>query len=592
MKRILVLLGLALLLYLLIPVRVQVGVENTLQLPQEAKLRLYGSGIPLHGTNTASQVYYLPKGLYFFTADRYGFRPAREIMFVWRSSSRKIVMEERYIRLNWTFTDPTGTIALDPSFAVQGVDVRGQEIDTVLRRHDALPYGWYQVRVHDVHFERTYPLEGHVLNASGFRLMPNDRFYTVTRQEYEYVANFMREYLQLSSQGIIDEPLRGYPKSYHLATRDRTLSFGDMVFLLCEAAAYNGTAEGYFVPANKKYTVADDVFDASACYRHALAGYVPLSINHTAMSSLLGNGSYYPWDEMVNEKGRKGLLALTFDVESGRYINGRNKGLSAIDPCSSDVARKGLPAGVSCDDADLIGWFTNVDGEPNGSIPYPWSSGIIGYRDILELSTQTGIKATHFMVVRELEVYREYDPLLLEQLRAAAAAGLVEVGLHSRYHSNLEHADPEHVAQELAEDKLLLETAFGTAVQGYRAPYLSILQNNLSLHESALLAANFTYYTHDLGTRGVSLQHKPYTMYYLAERDISEIGGHANYYGYAMSLDHPWNLYYSEVRSGDDWYLQYNASRAGRAKALVLEAVSEGYVPVTVRELPGIRTQD
>ncbi len=587
----------AILVYLLLPLKSMVTVSNTLKQPQEAtiKVSLFGI-IPVSG-HASGKIAYLPKLPAKITIEQYGFHTIED--WTWLrpnivpdADKYQYTLQERVFELDWSFTDPTGTIRLDPYFKITGNDVRGVPVNAVAKHGDELVWGWYTVKVFDVNFEDWFSIQGDLLqqnssNLTSAALQPSGKFYLVDHMDYEFVLNFVKEYLLYSSEGYIDEEVRGYPKQYYLARHNRSMSFGDMVFLLCEAYTYEEPQEHYYVPVNKRYALVGDSMHAEDCYRNALYGYVPSSVASQTYAAILGHEDYWPWDEMLSQKKRVAELALTFDVESGRYIFADNLGTKAINPCQDEITSKAIPAEDRhlCDDPNAIGWYSPVRGEPDSEIPYPWSSGIYGFRIIRDLSLNTGIPTTLYLVTRELEIYDEYDPSLLEDTQAMVDAGIVEIGYHSKYHSHLGYAQHEHTAAELEAEKALLEAQFNTEIVGHRAPYLSILEANHVLHEETLQEEGFTYYSHGSWHEQVVLTHKGYTLFNTADQELSAFEWSANEYGYVLMLDHPWNLYYEEHEEGEDVYLVYDEERAQRFKAAIYEAISAGFIPVTAASL-------
>ncbi len=598
--------GIIVLVYLLFPFKSTIDVRNTLGAPQRAYVTVLGLGwIPLYGKETSFATLYLPKGFYTVRIDRFGFEPVRDALvlppnLMPRVDARAYVLQERRLPLGqWSFEDPTGTLALDPSLHVTGKDVRGADVDTVARRGDNVTYGWYDVQARDPNFEGSFLLDGDTLKDRGqqfasARLRPRaDGFFEISGEEESFVENFLQGYLDLSARGIIEERMRGYPREYAIASRGRTVSLGDMAFLVCEARAFGSPQGSYFVPLAKTYALSGDAHDARDCYAHALSGEIPATVRGAPLASLLANATAATAAQPalageLNAKERRGEIAFTFDIESGRYVSASNKGPDALSPCASSTLGEGIAPGdaAQCANASSIAWFSAADGEPSPeAIPYPWSSGARGYREILDLSTRTGIPTTQFVVTRDLGVLSAYDPSLHEDLARMSAGGLVEIALHSRYHSDLGVADPEAAREELVEGKRQLEREFNATVRGYRAPYLSVLDGDQGLYERTLIAANFTYYSHDLGVRGALLRHKAYTMYYVGDRSVDEMEGDARVYGYVMTLDHPWNFYYTEEQAGGTWRLRYNASRADLTRSRIYEAIADGLFPVTGAQL-------
>lgn len=581
------------LMFILLPTKTIVSVKNTLGEPQGATLHLYLGEIPVYSTMSSYVPLYLPKFWYRVVLEREGFHTLNATLSpTLREHSVTYTLSEIQYQAPWTFFDPTGTIKLDPFIKLEGRDARGKYVSTGVGSRDNITYGEYVALVRDVDFEDHFFINGTKLEKLGVqvnetRLAPNEHFVPIDQRDYTYIRNFIEEYLNLSTQHYITEELEGYPRQYHLTGKNITLSFGDMTLLLCEAYAYKIPQEHYFVPLKKKYAIAKNSWNVEDCYRHALRGYTPQIIDQETLSLLLGaNKAYYPYEEMINQKQNKGDIAFTFDIESGRYVQDVNKGPHAINPCESENTALGIEENdrKACLNPNRIAWFSPQRGTPSGNVPYPWSSGVAGLRSIIDLSKIYGIKTTNFLLTKEFTVYDQYDPTLLRDLKVLARDNLTEIALHSKYHSRLDDADPEHTLNELKAGRLLLEEYFDTDVAGYRAPYLSILQRDQNLHESTLRKAGLAYYSHGLEIpKGKN--HVPITLYYLADNNIWNVRYSGENFGYVVTIDHPWNFNYEEREINSEWYLVYNETRTKDVKATIFEAISDGYVPVFTKEL-------
>ena len=554
--------------------------------------------IPIQSFRNASSFStILPIGTYSITINAAGYN-AGNLTFqnynpLTKHISHRSELKSRIIDLSaFTFNDPTGTLRLDPLASINGTNILGDTVhETGVKR---FLYGKYNATLADPHFSASVQFHGDKLLLYGqeterMRLDPARTTLLLTPAEANYAMQYLADFLNLSSNRYIQiNP--GFPQQFSLRRPDTVLSLGDMLFLLCEMNVYHNTGEEnpvYFIPWNKKYSMVDSTFNAQDCYAHALAGYIPQAINASSMSIIAGDADYPLLDAQLNTKNRKLPIAFTFDIESGRYVHNGNKGLHAISPCSSAVFGLGLSDKERICDADMVGWFSPLLARSYSSHPYPWISGILGFKDILHYSERYGIPTTLYIVDREVRVMNQLEPELIGAARQLAETETVEIGSHTPYHINLDVFPLQKASDQLKESRHFLEETFNTTVSGFRGPYLSIVAGDVRTHELALQEAGYSYYSQDvLEDEGIaSIISKPKNFDFISEGNQTRLANAIDVYGYIATLDHPWNFYYDEILVDDEVFLKENPENAAKAQAMVLLAISQGAIPVQMREL-------
>lgn len=487
--------------------------------------------------------------------------------------------------------DPTNTVRITPLITINGTDILDRDIE--MEDAKEFTYGNYDMVLKDPHFMGEAEIRGDKFYQYGWEtdtiiLDPGENMLWLSDLEVSYVENYLTDYLNLSSMDYINVS-PGYPQQFYLTSRDTILSLGDMLFLLCEKRLYEQQKEvnpNYFVPKNKKYTVVNSAFNLNDCYAHTLSGYIPALINRSNIAELVGSYPYYIYaDNQLNTKEEVIPISFTFDIESGRYVNSDNKGNYAISPCEDNISSLGL-SDLVCD-ADEVGWFSPVIESTYSEYPYPWVSGIIGFQEILEYSESYGLPLTLYLVDREVNVFEELAPEVIERTQYLVEQDLVEVGSHTSLHSNLAVIPLDNATKSLAQSRLFLMGKFNTSVTGMRGPYFSLVGNDVETHENTIYSAGYSYYAQEPYNEegNLYITNKPFSYVFLTDGKQQEFVDKISLWKYIITLDHPWNFYYDEEEINNEVYLEENPKRALQARAMLLLAISQGAIPMKLENM-------
>ena len=503
------------------------------------------------------------------------------------------------------FYDPTATVWQETQLSIKGEDIFNNEVDMPLYRYSRVNYGYYHITAKNRLFEKAFRLYGNNFmdgnHTAGKKalLMPNYNNTILKKEEIGYVRNYVHDYVAYND--LLLEEDKGFPKQYYLYGKDMILSTGEMVFLLCEEEAYlySGIEPVYFLPKNATYEISSTAIPNQTCYSRSLYGMIPgqtdgkrtedhvLDVLGFKDNDIEDNDSI-AFNEL-NSHWRKKQIAFTFDIESGRYLPAFTLTNHSVSPCEADVYSWGLEADEKqCNSADIIAWMTPATGEQDYTqYPYPWSSGILGYKEILSYPDRYGIPVTNFYVTRDLEVFDELAPEVIERTNKLVGKGLLEVGANGRYHSNYFQLNTEAAYEETSEVKRLLEERFGVEVTGFRAPYLTTLQRDLRRHLKMLSETGYMYYTQEGKAWNIyGVQHKPYNYpYYLAYSTPEELKAVIEEQPYLITLDHPWNIVYNETIIDGEYYLFENSSIADNEKAMIFTAMNSGLIPTLAKDI-------
>jgi peptidoglycan/xylan/chitin deacetylase (PgdA/CDA1 family) len=508
-----------------------------------------------------------------------------------RDNIESVVLSPRFINLSrFSFLDPTHTIILRPRVHANGTDILEERVNTSFDYGSMIMYGNYSLGIVDDDFVGEAGFAGDALTKNGTSvdavvLAPNARYIRITDKESEYIFNFLADYLVLSDRNRLD----GFPKQAYLYSKDIHISLGKLLFLTCEKEAYTEsgvTERTYFVPKTMRYGVSGDAVSFTECYRQALMGDLPAMLNGSRLEDEIHRaftGYSYPIYQFgeLNAESRGPEVAFTFDIESGRYVQINSSPYTS--PCEENYSIGLSAQEMVCNEPSYVAWMSpRADQVTYSGYPYPAISGILGFFDILSYSQRYGIPTTDFATKKDILSFKVLEPSLVEQARALLSEGLIEVGSHTRYHTDLGLVDADIAEREIRESKLFLEEFFNTTVFGLRPPYLS-LPVDMHAFSEWLRSANYTYYS-NYGDRFEivdGLINKPFnTGRYGANLTTSDVKALLKEKPFVVFLDHPWNLIYN-----DKTVLSESPDNEENYRANVLTVISEGGIPVMLKDL-------
>jgi len=477
------------------------------------------------------------------------------------------------------FTEPYKLAFFSPEVRLKGMTIDGDAVDSAGDPHTKFPYGEYEAE----YVTRFLSNDAGITPGDipdNVTLLPNKNTVILTEQEAKWVKNFMRDYLEFSAQGIISGA--GFPKQYRLFTRNATLSLGDMLFVLCQLSKREQPI--IYAPRDQQYGGGG----GTDCYASLLEGRVPDVIDakraeqaiYEQVSDVTRTIPFAFGD--LNQKKHALDWALSFDIEYGRYVPA--EGVTPASATTCAVTSKYLSA-EQCKDPDFAGWTTPAKSVWwFGEYGYPVSSGLVGWRYILELGSNYGIPATHYIVSSDAHVFAEKDIALLKLSQKLAQQGLIEVASHTRHHTRLDKV-PELVArEELLQSRLDLERLYDVPVTGFRPPYLSMVNGSTAATEAALRDAGYSYYSVYGDQPGTLVKHKPINFFgYLGYATPELLDAAFSQRRQVISLDHPWNILFRE--QGEPVVLEEAPAQPVQTKALILTALSRGAHFTTVRDI-------
>lgn len=549
--------------------------------------------------NKTSINFVLPIGKYSLKASAEGYQQKQFVLkhtnILEKRIKHNLILSPALVDISKiTVVDPTGTIKLSPFISIRGTNILGQEVEQ--QGVKEFIYGNYNATLTDPHFQGEIRIKGDKFyqydwETELIKLHPGKNTIWISESDVSYVENFLTDFLNLSSLDYIKiDP--GFPQQFYISSKDTTLSLGDIIFVLCEKKLYNKLKienPTYFVPLNKKYTIVDAVFNVEDCYAHGLTGYLPAQINgRITASELVGPYNYHLYsDEQLNSKERIAPIAFTFDIESGRYVNKNNKGAKAISPCTDNPLSEANEELV-CDNADLAGWFSPVVKHTFSQYSYPWVSGILGFKELLNYPQNYGVPLTLYFVDREVKIFKQLAPEIIEQTKELVKENLIEVGSHTTSHTNLAVLNVEETTAMLLKSREFLEETFATNVSSMRGPYFSLVNNNVESHELAVADSGFSYYSQEYYPEEKAdskIINKPFSYVFLSENNQQDLLRKLNTWGYVVTLDHPWNFHYDEKEVNGETFLIENPERAQEAKAMLLLALSQGGIPLKLEDL-------
>jgi len=532
----------------------------------------------------------LPSSSYEVEITSYGYKTQRfavkNRLFNYRLIKRQTgTIHPKEISLaKFEYLDPTGTVKVYPKFRITGTTIQGDNVEQQYDNPPTIQSGYYSVDIYTDYFTVNLTFQGENLtgNSSIIFLEPNKENTLLDETELGYIENYFNDYINLSNLRKMDLYHRGYPKQYYLYSRKKILSLGDMFLLFCEKEAYKQSKRDpvYFVMPNKAYSLNGTY----PCYASMLEGKVPKGIGE----KFYGSKIEFPIAELNQHKNRL-AIAFSYDIESGRYLNKGNDE-NGIGPCTDEVYSLGIPKeNLDCNDADYTAWFTPLLGQARFTeYPYPWVSGILGFKEILSFSSKYGIPSTYYIVAREINVYEELAPEVVEETKYLVKQGLVEIGSQTYYHTRLGIHSIDFDKEQILASKAFLENEFDTNVTGIRGPYFSLIGNSTETNAKVLNALGFSYSSNEYTSYISKISeapNKPVNAYILSHAPASLISLFPVWYTYVITVDHPWNMYYSEITKDGYTYLEENPIISDYYRAMVLSTISEGYIPYLVKDI-------
>ncbi len=574
--------------YFLCPVFVHVEFVNTKNLPIDGIVLIDGSDV----AEGDAVNFFFPRGDFEVTYTGKFRAPVKVFLKrhwhplpVWE----KVILEPAPFNFEKIpIYDPNEFVELFPQIKVAGKSLDNDAVDLNIEKSTLFPIGEYDITFSTQFFEKTAHFSPQELQElEKITLYPNNQTVLLGTREVAWIENFMREYLELSAQCIIQD--KGFPKQLYLYSKNATLSLGDMLFVLCQK---HSNAAVFFSPKNQDYFLGAQ---ADECYPGLIQGTIPASINgvrteqfiYDSLSSVTRTIPFSFGN--LNQKQHLLDWAMSFDIEYGRYVPEEGKSEATFSTCEiiSDYLTK-----EQCENADLAGWVSESSGIWwFGEYDYPVSSGVIGWRYILELSDNFGIPTTQYLVLKDIDLFKKKDAALFALSKELVDEGLVEVGSHTKSHPLLGKVPYDLAMDELSGSKKELEILYNTTIFGFRNPYLSLVQGDSVKNEQALAESGYSYYSlyGDYSKTIINnrtLEHKPINFYgYMGYASPEHLNAAISQRRYIISLDHPWNIYFTELETDRGILLEEQPKQPVQMKALILEALSKGVHFTTVEEI-------
>ena len=383
------------------------------------------------------------------------------------------------------------------------------------------------------------------------------------KKEAEYAINFLADYVKYT---------RSLPLHFYIPRSGKHMTLGEMIALACQQKS---AEEGHRV-LSSFYLIKDIAYRSgagSACYSASLDGAIPID-------SLKAMGLPQPRGlaQMLNQGRSRNALALTFDIESGLYVNKRSQ--HALSPCHNETTRLGVaPDDLTCNDPSLIPWFSPLIGPHNGGLPYPWATGMEGLGDILSIPERYGLPVTLFVTPRDMIVFETLDPKLRERITILAKDGLVEIGAQNWYHSQAGARKITAEQDDLRKTQAFLENEFGVNVSGSRMPYFGLLRSNPVTHDDLLVNMGFKYYS------GLSNQYSTHNLPYTHKLSARFQNINGTIKAETIIDGKPWDFTHRQVLIGGEEFLARDPSLHAESMAKILRLISEGATVVTMNSL-------
>lgn len=466
-----------------------------------------------------------------------------------------VLMKPLFFDLSmYNFTDPTGVLDLSPSFSYSGVNILNESVEDT---SDRIMFGNYSVTATTELFSAGPQfVEGSFSNKL---LLPRpDKNHLFTESQVSHMLNFFEDYKDL---------FQALPKQYFFYPEKIVVSLGDMLLLYYEHILEEDSPEPvYYLPIGQTYSDVNLDANLSDTFRLLVDGKVSAFVEKSENLNL----------SELNQ--RKDIpTAFSYDIEAGRYFHEK----TGLDPCFFDInsGYKDI-----CSDPKYFAWYTPLQAHNSFNISYPFVSLINGYQEILDYTIRYGVPTTQYWVDRDYHVMEFYAPELLNKTKNHL--DFIEIGTHSRYHTYLGLIIPEKDLIEINSSKNFLEHHFNTTVVGMRSPYLTLIGNSKVIHGKAMDKIGLDYFSND-GERVPEyltyVQDKPVNVYIMSHQDPELLLQYLRWQPHLITLDHPWNFYYEET--GEPVHLIENRSRAESARKNLLFMISEGAVPVKVKEI-------
>lgn len=554
------------------------------------------NGMPITGTTAVSgdtalithNTFWLARGQYTFHHTGKFRAPIEQyenniLHPLWREET--IMLEPgTYNYANTTFYEPYQHVRLIPEIHIIGKTIDGKPIDKIASINTYLPYGTYTTTFYTPHFERVIK-GGPSAPPHNLTLLPNKNAIVLSKEQAAWIKNYIRDYTELSAQGLI---AKGWPKQYHSYTHNATLTLGNMLFILCQMRQDEQPL--YYARIGQDYTKQGQ----GDCYTNMFEGNVPTQFNGKPQEQITYEQTServrtwnIPFGEL-NQRHKALEWALSYDIEYGRYVPEAGRSSHTHSPC--DLPEEQVPQEY-CDNPDQAGWWSDAkEIWWYGEYGYPISSGMIGWRYILELSEHYGIPTTQYIVSKDLDIFTKKDPEITKLAQELARKGLIEIGSHTHNHPRLDKISPAQVHEELRTSKQQLAQAFGQPIHGFRNPYLALINGSKTTNERTLAATGYTHYslygepaTHTYN--GHTIEHKPINFFGYLGYATPNLLDAALELPYIISLDHPWNIQFHEEETPEGIILREEPRQPLQKRAIILDAMSHGVQFTTVYDI-------
>ena len=170
--------------------------------------------------------------------------------------------------------------------------------------------------------------------------------------------------------------------------------------------------------------------------------------------------------------------------------------------------------------------------------------------------------------------------MTVEEIKKLNREGLLDLGMHTMYHSELKNISYEFLANTLKENKNLLLRIFNLAPVQFRSPYLSIAENNSHLFILNMLniSADNELEEIDSYCKGINNCNYEYNIasVKIAKQDytISEQDNLVNIF-----VIHPWDMLF--IAKGQPVHLEYSDdARINTIKNMMFVVGKYGLIPI------------
>jgi len=250
-----------------------------------------------------------------------------------------------------------------------------------------------------------------------------------------------------------------------------------------------------------------------------------------------------------------------------------------------------LPVGYKTENytSEEVAWFSAVfDSSGDVIFPscYPYCGVLEGTRIIIDdFILRYNFPMVWHFTGRSMIVLAIKEKGLLDEIKGLNKEGLLDLGIHTMYHSNMEDLQEDYVNDTIRENYMLFKNLFNITPMQFRSPYLVLAKDNFHLEVLSSMDIPADNEIHEIDRYCYGIDKCNYE-YNLTTLNICRVDWRYNDIDYLFNiyLLHPWDFVF--LTKGTPFHLEFSdTARKTVTKGWLMLIGKYGLIPITPKEV-------